>query len=65
MQAVVPAAGMGARLRPLTSETPKGLVNVAGAPILTHCFDRLSALGIDEIVVVVGYGGQQIVDVLW
>lgn len=62
MQAVVPAAGMGTRLRPLTSDKPKGLVDVAGAPILTHCFDRLTALGIDEIVVVVGYEGQQIVE---
>jgi len=62
MQAVVPAAGMGTRLRPLTSDQPKGLVEVAGAPILTHCFDRLTALGIDEIVVVVGYEGQQIVE---
>ena len=62
MQAVVPAAGMGTRLRPLTDNKPKGLVDVAGAPILTHCFERLTALGIDEIVVVVGYEGQQIVN---
>lgn len=62
MQAVVPAAGTGTRLRPLTSDQPKGLVDVAGASLLTHCFKRLTDLGVDEIVVVVGYEGQQIVD---
>jgi len=44
--------------RALTSDTPKGPVDVAGAPIFSHCFDRLTTLGIDEIVVVVGYAGQ-------
>ena len=62
MQAVVPAAGTGTRLRPLTDSKPKGLVNVAGDPLLTHCFDRLLELAIDEIVVVIGYRGEQIVD---
>ncbi|MFC7114647.1 nucleotidyltransferase family protein [Natronoarchaeum sp. GCM10025703] len=62
MHAVVPTTGMGTRLRPLTSETPKGLVEVAGTPILTHCFEHLVELGIDEIIVIVGYEGQQIID---
>lgn len=62
MQAVVLAAGEGTRLRPLTDDTPKGLVEVAGRPILTHCFTRLAALSIDEIVVVVGYRADQIID---
>ncbi|MFC7114640.1 sugar phosphate nucleotidyltransferase [Natronoarchaeum sp. GCM10025703] len=62
MHAVVPAAGRGTRLRPLTSETPKGLIEVAGTPILTHCFEHLVELGIDEIIVIVGYEGQQIID---
>ena len=62
MQAVVPAAGTGTRLRPLTDSKPKGLVSVAGDPLLTHCFDHLLELDIDEIVVVIGYRGEQIVD---
>ncbi|MCU4925462.1 sugar phosphate nucleotidyltransferase [Halobacteria archaeon AArc-dxtr1] len=62
MQAVVPAAGEGTRLRPLTDSQPKGLVEVAGRPILTHCFDRLRTAGVDEIIVVIGYEGAQIVD---
>ena len=62
MQAVVPAAGEGTRLRPLTADTPKGLLEVAGEPLLSHCFDRLAELRVDRIVVVIGYRGQQIVD---
>ena len=62
MQAVVPAAGTGTRLRPLTSDTPKGLVDVGGTPILTRCFEQLVEMDIEEIVVIVGYEGQQIVD---
>jgi glucose-1-phosphate thymidylyltransferase len=61
MQAVVPAAGEGTRLRPLTDDRPKGLVEVAGRPILTHVFESLRAAGVDEIVVVVGYRGDDIV----
>ncbi|MFC6889407.1 UTP--glucose-1-phosphate uridylyltransferase AglF [Halorubrum trueperi] len=62
MQAVVLAAGRGTRLRPLTEETPKGLVEVDGRPILTHCFDRLEALDAEELIVVIGYRGDDIVD---
>ena len=54
MQAVVLAAGKGTRLRPLTEDKPKGMVEVDGKPILTHCFDQLVDLGADELVVVVG-----------
>ncbi|MCU4926489.1 sugar nucleotidyltransferase [Halobacteria archaeon AArc-dxtr1] len=62
MQAVVLAAGEGTRLRPLTDEKPKGLVEVDGQPILTHCFDELVELGASELVVVVGYRKEQIID---
>lgn len=62
MQAIVPAAGEGTRLRPLTADRPKGLVEVAGRPILTHVFESLLAAGIDHIVVVVGYRGDDVVD---
>jgi len=62
MQAIVPAAGDGTRLRPLTDDRPKGLVEVAGKPILTHCFESLLPAAVDDIVVVVGYRGDDIVD---
>ena len=62
MQAVVLAAGEGTRLRPLTEDKPKGMVEVAGKPILTHCFERLVELGADELLVVVGYKKQAIIN---
>jgi len=62
MQAVVLAAGEGTRLRPLTEEKPKGMVEVNGKPILTHCFEQLVELGADELLVVVGYKKQVIIN---
>lgn len=62
MQAVIPAAGAGTRLRPLTASRPKGLVEVAGKPILTHCFEQLLDLQISDVIVIVGYRGQDIID---
>ncbi|WP_089649613.1 UTP--glucose-1-phosphate uridylyltransferase AglF [Halobacterium hubeiense] len=62
MKAVVLAAGEGTRLRPLTEDKPKGMVEVAGKPILTHCFEQLAELGADELVVVVGYRKEDIID---
>ncbi|NEU55659.1 UTP--glucose-1-phosphate uridylyltransferase AglF [Halorussus sp. MSC15.2] len=61
MKAVVLAAGEGTRLRPLTEDKPKGMVEVDGKPILTHCFNQLVDLGADEFVVVVGYRKQDII----
>ncbi len=60
MKAVVLAAGKGTRLRPLTEDKPKGMVEVDGRPILTHCFEQLRTLGADEFVVVVGYRKENI-----
>lgn len=62
MQVVIPAAGAGTRLRPLTDDRPKALVDVAGKPILTHCFEQLLELPITAIVVIVGYRGKEIID---
>jgi len=62
MKAVVLAAGEGTRLRPLTEDKPKGMVEVDGQPILTHCFDQLVELGADELIVVVGYLKERIID---
>ena len=62
MQVVVLAAGQGTRLRPLTENKPKGMVEVDNKPILTHCFEQVVDLGADEIVVVVGYKKEAIID---
>ncbi len=62
MQAVVLAAGKGTRLRPLTDEKPKGMVEVAGKPLLTHCFEQLVELDASELLVVVGYKKEVIIE---
>ena len=58
--AIVPAAGIGTRLRPQTSTIPKALLNVAGKPILAHILDALVARGIERILVVAGYKGERL-----
>jgi CTP:molybdopterin cytidylyltransferase MocA len=55
MQAVIPAAGHGSRLGELTAERPKGLVDIAGRPLLAHVFDRACDAGADALVAVIGY----------
>jgi glucose-1-phosphate thymidylyltransferase len=62
VKAIVVAAGEGTRLRPLTEDKPKAMVEVDGQPILTYCFEQLMELGADEFVVVVGYLKEKIID---
>jgi glucose-1-phosphate thymidylyltransferase len=62
MQAVVLAAGKGTRLRPLTDDKPKALVEVDGRPLVEDVFDNLIECGATEFVVVVGYKKEQIID---
>lgn len=53
--AMVMAAGLGKRMRPLTATRPKPLVEVAGKPLIDHVFDRLRASGVERAVVNVHY----------
>ena len=53
--AMVMAAGLGKRMRPLTASKPKPLIEVAGKPLLDHVFDRLRAAGVKKVVVNVHY----------
>ncbi|MBN1163906.1 MAG: NTP transferase domain-containing protein [Candidatus Krumholzibacteriota bacterium] len=64
MKAVIPVAGIGKRLRPLTHSSPKALVTVAGKPILGHIVDSLLDMGVTELVPIIGYMGDQIRDYL-
>ncbi|AHF98669.1 UTP--glucose-1-phosphate uridylyltransferase [Halostagnicola larsenii XH-48] len=61
MQAVVLAAGKGTRLRPLTEDKPKVLVEVNDKPLIEDVFDNLLEIGVDEFVVVVGYMKEKII----
>ena len=60
MKALILAAGMGSRLRPMTQECPKALVRVHGQPILRRQIEGLHNNGIEDITVVAGYQGQRI-----
>ena len=53
--AMVMAAGLGKRMRPLTATRPKPLIEVAGRTLLDHTFDRLRAAGVRKAVVNVHY----------
>lgn len=64
MNAMIFAAGLGTRLRPLTNDRPKALVEVAGKPLLQHLIEKLKAAGFEHIVVNVHHFGQQIIDFL-
>jgi len=60
MKAIIPAAGVGKRLFPYTKETPKTLLEVARKPILEHIITTFRECAIDEIVLIVGHGQNQI-----
>lgn len=60
--AMVLAAGLGTRLRPLTEETPKPLVKVAGRPLIDWVLDRLAAAGVKRAVVNTHWLAERIVD---
>src|SRR6202012_5746917 len=60
-KAMVLAAGLGLRMRPLTERMPKPLVPVAGRPLLDHVLDKLTDAGVAEAVVNVHYLPDQII----
>ncbi|MDD3541727.1 MAG: sugar phosphate nucleotidyltransferase, partial [Petrimonas sp.] len=60
MKAMIFAAGLGTRLKPLTDTMPKALVPVAGKPLLWHTIQKLKAAGFDEIIINVHHFAGQI-----
>lgn len=62
MKAIIPVAGAGAKLRPLTYTQPKALIPIAGKTILSVIVDQLVAAGVTEFIFVIGYLGDKIQD---
>ena len=60
--AMILAAGRGERMRPLTESTPKALLEVAGRSLLEHRLEALRDAGIDNVVVNLGWHGEQIAE---
>jgi len=61
-QAMVLAAGLGLRMRPITDKTPKPMVKVANRTLLDHALDRLVAAGVTKAVVNIHHLADQIAD---
>ena len=64
MKAMIFAAGLGTRLRPLTDHMPKALVPVAGVPMLQRVILRLKESGFNDLVINIHHFGEQILDFL-
>jgi NDP-sugar pyrophosphorylase family protein len=64
MKAMILAAGLGTRLRPLTNDRPKALVEVAGKTLLEIALDRLRTFGVREVIVNAHYFAEMIVEYL-
>lgn len=64
MKAMIFAAGLGSRLKPLTDTMPKALVPIAGRPMLEHVILKLKAAGFTEIMINIHHFGEQILDFL-
>ena len=64
MKAMIFAAGLGTRLRPLTDTTPKALIPVNGKPMLENVIMKLKAAGFDQIVINIHHLGEQIMSTL-
>lgn len=60
MQAVILAGGLGTRLKPLTEHIPKVMVSVSGKPFLLYLLELLKNQGIKDVVLCIGYRGEQI-----
>ena len=60
LKSIILAAGEGRRLRPLTENNPKCMVNLFGKSLLQRQIEVMKSCGIDEIVIVTGYKSEMI-----
>ncbi len=61
MKLIIPLAGLGSRMRPHTWTKPKPLIQVAGKPFLGHLLDKFMPYDIDELIIIYGWLGEQII----
>jgi NDP-sugar pyrophosphorylase family protein len=64
MKAMIFAAGLGTRLKPLTDTMPKAMVPIAGKPLLEHTIERIKSVEIKHIIINVHHFADQIIDFL-
>jgi NDP-sugar pyrophosphorylase family protein len=64
MKAMIFAAGMGTRLKPLTDTVPKALIPIKGEPMLGRLIRNMKAIGCREVVINIHHLGEQIIDYL-
>ena len=64
MQAMIFAAGLGTRLKPLTDTMPKALVRVGDKPLIEHVISKLKSSGVERVVVNVHHFATQVIDYL-
>ena len=62
MKAVILVAGKGTRLRPLTDNTPKPMLNVGGRPLLEWMLMRVKEAGITEVLLITNYLEDKFID---
>ena len=62
MKVIIPVAGVGTRLKPQTHTSPKALLHVAGKPILGHILDKIKNLKPEEVIFVIGFMGEKIIE---
>ena len=62
MKALIFAAGLGTRLKPLTDDRPKAMVEIAGKPMLQHVLERVAAAGFDDITINIHHFGETIIE---
>ena len=60
MNAIIPVAGVGTRLRPHTHSLPKSLLRVGDKPIIGHILDKLIPLPVERLILIIGYLGEKI-----